>query len=79
MIKLCSFIVASIVSVYCYSQTNDSNEKESLIITITPNLGFNMGGDYSLVKNYSCIDSFAKYPTTVHNAPGFRIGVFWRA
>ena len=76
MIKLCSFIVASIVSVYCYSQTNDSNEKESLIITITPNLGFNMGGDYSLVKNYSCIDSFAKYPTTVYNAPGFRIGVF---
>lgn len=76
MIKLSSLIFATIVSGYCYSQTNDSKEKESLMITITPNLGFNIGGDYSLVQNYSSIDSFAAYPASVYNAPGFRLGVF---
>ena len=76
MRKISSLLFAFILSGYSYSQTNDSIEKESLIITVKPSLGFNIGADYSLVKNYSSIDSFAAYPTSVYNAPGFRLGVF---
>ena len=59
-----------------YSQKTDSQDKESLVITIKPSFGFNVGADYSLVNNYSSKDTFAIYPSTVYNAPGFRLGVF---
>ena len=59
-----------------YSQESDTLTKESSAIRIKPSFGFNLGVDYSLVNNYSSNISFASFPTTVYNAPGFRLGVF---
>jgi len=64
------------ISVFAYSQDTNSVEKESLIITIKPSLGFNVGAGYSLVNNYTALDTFGIYPTTVSIGPGFRLGIF---
>lgn len=65
-----------LISTLTFSQNSDEEKKESLIIIIKPQFGFNLGADYSLAQSYTSIDTFGIYPPTIYNAPGFRLGVF---
>ena len=76
MIKVCTMLFALFIAGLTYSQDSGSVDKESLTITIKPKFGFNLGADYSLAQNYSSIDTFGIFPSTIYNAPGFRLGVF---
>ena len=76
MIKICSVLFALLMPFLTFSQDTGSENKESLTITIKPKFGFNIGADYSLAQNYSSVDSLRTYPSSIYNAPGFRLGVF---
>lgn len=76
MTKMCSVLFALLTSTLTFSQNNDKENNESLMITVKPQFGFNLGADYSLAQNYTSIDTFGIYPSTIYNAPGFRLGVF---
>jgi hypothetical protein len=76
MIRSCSVFFALLISVCAFKQESDSANKETLIITLKPKFGFNLGADYSLAQNYCSTDTFGIYPSTFYNTPGFRLGVF---
>ena len=73
---MCSVLVALLISVITFSQNNDPNNKESQISTIKSQFGFNLGADYSLAQNFTSIDTFGVYPSSIYNALGIRLGVF---
>ncbi len=75
MKRICSVLSMLLLTSLAYSQ-NSNGSDESLIITIKPELGFSLGADYSMVQNFTQKDTFGIYPTTVNNAPGFRMGIF---
>ncbi len=76
MKKLILLLFAFCVTAHTYSQNTEERKKESLIITVTPRFGFNAGADYSITNNYTALDTFAIYPSTIHNGPGARMGMF---
>lgn len=76
MTKICAVLFALLMMTLSFSQKSDQEKNETLIITVKPQFGFNLGADYSLAQNYTSIDTFGIYPSTIYNSPGFRLGVF---
>lgn len=74
--KYLSLAIISLVANVVFGQNPNTEKEGSLIITIKPKAGFTLGSHYTLVNNYIDIDTFTIYPTSVSNAPGFRLGVF---
>lgn len=75
MKHICLLFFAFTLSSHLHSQVSEPYKKSDLI-TVKPTFGFNLGVDYSLISQFTSIDTFGIFPSSINNAPGFRFGIF---